>query len=55
MAKLKIGQNLYQIFKYEVVCSWHQKSFELGVWWADEFEFIQKWLIDPTVVKKLDN
>ncbi|KAJ7200371.1 hypothetical protein GGX14DRAFT_372220, partial [Mycena pura] len=52
--KLEIGQNLYKLFQDEGVFRRHRASFE-GTWWLmEEMEYVQKWLMDSGVVRRLD-
>ncbi|KAI0835757.1 hypothetical protein F5Y06DRAFT_118345 [Hypoxylon sp. FL0890] len=52
--QFKIGQNLYKLFKDEQVFLRHKASFEQTLWFVDEMEDLQKWLMDSAVVRRLD-
>ncbi|KAI1454745.1 hypothetical protein F4805DRAFT_302712 [Annulohypoxylon moriforme] len=52
--KTDIGQNLYKLFKDEKVILRHKALFEEIWWYVDEFQSLQKWMMDSTVVRKLD-
>ncbi|KAJ7292752.1 hypothetical protein C8J57DRAFT_1043303 [Mycena rebaudengoi] len=52
--QLEIGQNLYKLFQDEGVFRRHRASFE-GTWWEEEeMEYVQKWLMDSAVVRRLE-
>ncbi|KAF7368172.1 putative neutral amino acid permease protein [Mycena venus] len=52
--QLEIGQNLYKLFQDEGVFRRHKAIFE-GTWWVEEeIEYVQKWLMDSAVVRRLD-
>lgn len=55
-ARLNIGQSLYNLFKNDEVIVRHKECFEdLNVFWTvEEMMFMQKWLMDPSVVRRLD-
>lgn len=52
--RAEIGSNLYNLFKDDAVFKRHRASLGEVYWWADEMTDVQKWLTDPTVVRKLD-
>ncbi|KAI1172030.1 hypothetical protein F4777DRAFT_23270 [Nemania sp. FL0916] len=52
--QMDIGRNLYQLFKDEECFKRHRSTFEHTFWTAEEMEDIQKWLMNATVVRKLD-
>jgi hypothetical protein len=52
--QLKIGQNLYRLFKDEDVFQRHRASFEQTYWTVDEMESMQKWFMDWSVMRGLD-
>ncbi|KAI1138512.1 hypothetical protein F5Y05DRAFT_42402 [Hypoxylon sp. FL0543] len=52
--QFEIGQNLYKLFKDEQVILRHKASFEQTMWYADEMEGLQRWLMDSAVVRRLD-
>ncbi|KAJ7265862.1 hypothetical protein B0H12DRAFT_173738 [Mycena haematopus] len=52
--QLEIGQNLWVLFKDEQVFQRHRRSFEQAFWCASEMTDVKQWLMDPTIVRKLD-
>ncbi|KAJ7368513.1 hypothetical protein DFH08DRAFT_676529 [Mycena albidolilacea] len=52
--QLEIGQNLYKLFQDEGVFRRHSVSFEGTWWWEEEMEYVQEWLMDSAVVRRLD-
>ena len=53
--RFEIGHNLHMIFKHEQVIQRHKDAFEQTFWWVEEIEMVQKWLMDSSVVRKLDS
>ncbi|KAI1205040.1 uncharacterized protein F4807DRAFT_444317 [Annulohypoxylon truncatum] len=52
--QMEIGQNLYKLFKDRKVFLRHKTSFEETIWYVEEMEGLQKWLMDSAVVRRLD-
>ncbi|KAJ7228129.1 hypothetical protein B0H12DRAFT_1030126 [Mycena haematopus] len=52
--QLEIGQNLWELFKDEKVFQHHRRTFEQGLWTAEEMTSVKQWLMDPTIVRRLD-
>ncbi|KXH50948.1 hypothetical protein CSAL01_04813 [Colletotrichum salicis] len=52
--RAEIGSNLYNLFKDDAVFKRHKATLGEVYWWADEMTDVQKWLTDPTVVRRLD-
>ncbi|KAJ6534644.1 hypothetical protein DFH09DRAFT_1325264 [Mycena vulgaris] len=52
--QFEIGQNLYTLFQDEGVFKRHRASFEGALWVEEEMEYVQKWLMDSAVVRRLD-
>ncbi|KAJ7256871.1 hypothetical protein B0H12DRAFT_1284136 [Mycena haematopus] len=52
--QLELGQYLWGLFKDEQVFQRHRKTFEQAWWTADEMDSVKKWLMDPTIVRRLD-
>jgi hypothetical protein len=50
----EMGQNLYKLFKDDVVFRRHKAAFEKSYWTAVEMEDVQKWMMDSAIVRRLD-
>ena len=52
--KFDIGHELYTLFQNNEVFLRHRERSEQSLWWADEMDAVQKWLMDPVVERRLD-
>jgi hypothetical protein len=50
--QLELGQNLYDLFKDEVIFKRHKNRFESTIWWATEMWDMSKWFRDSAVVRR---
>ncbi|KAG8158287.1 hypothetical protein KVR01_012048 [Diaporthe batatas] len=51
--QLEIGNHLYELFKDERLFKRHKSVAEQTLWYADEVEMLQKWLMDSAVVRRV--
>ncbi|KAM3073649.1 hypothetical protein ACMFMG_004466 [Clarireedia jacksonii] len=51
--QLEIGRYLYQLFKDQEVLKRHMETIRRCCWTAENMESVRKWLMNPTVVRRL--
>lgn len=52
--RLEIGQNLYKLFKDDVLVQRHKATFQQSCWTAADIMDVQKWMSDTAVTRRLD-
>jgi hypothetical protein len=50
----EIGMHLYALFRDDAIFKSHKESFKRTYWNVEEIGYIQKWLSDSTVMRRVD-